>query len=158
VELFSAIRLGGKRIGTLYVCADNRDRAGRVHQYEEIAFVIVLFSLLTAFVLAARLQRLISLPIVELARVAARVSKEKSFSIRATPTKLNDEVGNLVDAFNSMLAELEQRDQTLVVHQAELEITVAQRTAELTAANEELLIAKNAAEKTAAVNAQLARE
>ena len=158
VELFSAIRFGDKRIGTLYVSADNRDRAARVRQYEEIAFVIVLFSLLTAFVLAARLQRLISAPIVELGRVAALVSKEKSFSIRATPPKLNDEVGDLVNAFNSMLADLEQRDQKLVLHQAELETTVAQRTAELTAANKELLIAKNAAEKAAAVNAQLARE
>jgi PAS domain S-box-containing protein len=158
IELFSAIRLGGKRIGTLYVSADNRDRAARVHQYEEIAAVIVVLSLLTAFVLAARLQRVISTPIVELARVAALVSKEKSFTVRATPTKLDDEVGNLVNAFNSMLAELEQRDHKLVVHQTELETTVAQRTAELTAANDELLIAKNAAEKAAAVNAQLARE
>jgi PAS domain S-box-containing protein len=158
VELFSAISFSGKRIGTLYVSADNRDRAARVRQYEEIAAAILVFSLLTAFVLAARLQRLISEPIVELARVAALVSKEKSFSVRATPTKLNDEVGNLVNAFNSMLAELEQRDHKLVVYQTELEITVAQRTAELTAANEELLTAKNAAERAAARSAQLARE
>ncbi|MEA2416828.1 MAG: hypothetical protein QOI58_3485, partial [Thermoanaerobaculia bacterium] len=116
------------------------------------------FSLLGAFVLAARLQRLISTPIVELARVAALVSKEKSFSVRAAPTKLNDEVGNLVNAFNSMLAELEQRDRKLVLYQTELETTVAQRTAELTTANAELIVAKNAAEKAAATSAQLARE
>ena len=158
VEFFSAIRFGGKRIGTLYVSADNRDRAARIQQYEEIAAVIVALSLLTAFVLAARLQSVISTPIVELARVATLVSREKSFTVRASPTKLNDEVGNLVNAFNSMLAELEQRDHKLVLHQTELETTVAQRTAELTAANEELLIAKNAAEKAAARSAQLARE
>src|SRR3954453_23020040 len=158
IELFAPIRLSGKRIGTLYVSADNRDRAARVRQYEEIAIAIVLFSLLTAFVLAARLQRLISSPIVDLARVAALVSKEKSFTVRATPTKLNDEVGNLVDAFNSMLAELEQRDDKLLVHQTELQSMVAQRIAELTAANDALLLAKNAAEKAATRSAQLARE
>jgi PAS domain S-box-containing protein len=158
VEFFSAIRLGDKRIGTLYISADNRDRAARVRQYEEIALTIVFFSLLAAFVMAARLQRLISAPIVELARVATLVSKEKSFSVRASPPKLNDEAGNLINAFNSMLAELEERDQKLVEYQTELETTVAQRTAELTSANEELLVAKNAAEKAAAVNAQLARE
>jgi PAS domain S-box-containing protein len=158
VELFSPISFSGKRIGTLYVSADNRDRAVRVRQYEEIAGAILVFSLLGAFVLAARLQRLISTPIVELARVAALVSKEKSFSVRAAPTKLNDEVGNLVNAFNSMLAELEQRDRKLVLYQAELETTVAQRTAELTEANQELLLAKNAAEKAAVRSAQLARE
>jgi PAS domain S-box-containing protein len=158
IELFSPIRHRGKRIGTLYVAADNRDRAARVHQYKEIAITILLFSLLTAFVLAARLQRLISAPIVDLARVAALVSNEKSFTVRATPTKLNDEVGNLVDAFNGMLAELEQRDRKLQVYQTELETTVALRTAELTTANDALLIAKNAAEKAASRNAQLARE
>ncbi|MBV8545181.1 MAG: response regulator [Acidobacteria bacterium] len=158
LELFSAIRLGDKRIGTLYVSADNRDRAARVQQYKEIAAVIVVFSLLAAFLLAARLQRLISAPIVELARVAALVSKEKSFIVRAAPTKLNDELGNLVNAFNRMLDELEQRDHKLVEHQTQLETTVAQRTAELTVANQELLMAKNAAEKAAAQSAQLARE
>jgi PAS domain S-box-containing protein len=158
IELFSPIRLGAARVGTLYIAADTSDRDARLLQYGKIGGGIVLFSLLAAFVLAARLQRLISTPIVELARVAALVSKEKSFTVRATPTKLNDEVGNLVNAFNSMLAELEQRDHNLVLYQTQLETTVMQRTAELTAANEELLIAKNAAEKAAAVNAQLARQ
>ena len=57
-----------------------------------------------------------------------------------------------------MLAELEQREQKLVLHQAQLETTVDQRTAELTAANQELRLAKNAAEKAAAISARLARE
>ena len=60
--------------------------------------------------------------------------------------------------FNSMLAEIEQRDDRLLLHQTHLEETVALRTGELTAANEELLVAKNAAEKVAEINAQLARE
>ena len=78
VELFSAIRFNGKRIGTLYVAADNRDRAARVQQYEEIAGVILVFSLLAAFVLAARLQRLISEPIVEpRSRGGARLEREE---------------------------------------------------------------------------------
>ncbi len=160
VELFSPIRLGNARIGTLYVAADARDRNARLRQYGEIAAGIVLFSLLTAFVLAARLQGRISGPIIELARVAALVSRDKSFTVRASHPGLNDgdEIGNLMIGFNSMLAELEQREHKLVLHQTQLETTVAQRTAELTAANQELLLAKNAAEKAAAINAQLARE
>jgi len=60
--------------------------------------------------------------------------------------------------FNSMLAELEQRDQKLVAYKTQLEMTVAQRTTQLTLANKELLVAKNAAENVAAINAQLARQ
>jgi PAS domain S-box-containing protein len=160
VELFSAIRLGNARIGTMYVAADARDRNVRLRQYGEIAAGIVLLSLLAASVLAARLQGRISGPIVELARVAALVSKDKSFTVRASHPGLNDgdEIGNLMIGFNSMLAELEQRDQKLLLHQTHLEAMVDCRTAELTVANEELLLAKNAAEKAAAINAQLARE
>ena len=160
VEMFSPIRLGDTRIGTLYVAADARDRNARLRQYGEIAAAILLLSLLTAFVLAARLQGRISAPIVELARVAALVSRDKTFSVRAHHKDLNDgdEIGNLMTGFNSMLAELEQREQKLVLHQAQLETTVDQRTAELTAANQELLLAKNAAEKAAAISAHLARE
>lgn len=160
VEMFSPIRLGDTRIGTIYVAADARDRNARLRQYGEIAAAILLLSLLTAFVLAARLQGRISAPIVELARVAALVSRDKTFSVRVQHKDLNDgdEIGNLMTGFNSMLAELEQREQKLVLHQAQLETTVDQRTAELTAANQELLLAKNAAEKAAAISAHLARE
>jgi PAS domain S-box-containing protein len=159
-EFYDPIVLNHQRIGTLYIASDMRDRNARLKQYGQIAASILAVSLLTAFVLAARLQRRISAPIVELARVAALVSREKTFNMRAKHTEFKDgdEVGNLVLGFNVMLAELEERDHKLLVHQTKLETTVAQRTAELTAANEELLIAKNTAEKAAAMNAQLARE
>lgn len=159
-ELFSPIRVDGRRIGTLYIVADQRDHNARLWQYGQIAGSIVLLSLLTALVLAAGLQRSISEPIAELARVAALVSKDKSFSVRASNLGGNDrdEIANLVTGFNGMLAELELRDHNLALHQTQLVTTVAQRTAELTAANEELLAAKGAAERAAAANAQLARE
>jgi PAS domain S-box-containing protein len=160
LDSFSAIRFDGARIGTLFIAADMRDRSARIHQYLEIGAFIVLLSLLAALALAAGLQRRISEPIVELARVAALVSRDKTFTVRATYRELKegDEIGNLVRGFNAMLAELEQRDRELVLYQTQLVSTVAQRTAELTTANEELHAAKDAAEKAAAVNAQLARE
>jgi PAS domain S-box-containing protein len=160
IEFFYPIQLDHQRIGTLYIVSDTRDRNARLKQYGQIATIIIFFSLLIAFILAARLQRGISEPIVELAAVAALVSREKTFSVRVSHRSLDDgnEIGNLMTGFNSMLAGLEQRDQKLVLYQSELETTVAQRTAELTTANEELLVAKNTAEKIAAINAQLARE
>src|SRR4029077_2528925 len=92
-------------------------------------------SLLFAFVLSSRLQRNISEPIVELARVASLVSHHKNYSTRVNLRGLNDddEIDHLMAGFNSMLAEIEQRDGRL-------------------------LVAKNAAEKVAEINAQLARE
>lgn len=160
LEMFYGIRLDGERIGTLYIASDARDRNARLKEYAIIAAGIGLLSLLIAFVLSWWLQGSISRPIVELARVASYVSEHKNFSVRASHPRLNEgnEIGNLMTGFNGMLAEIEQRDHRLLLHQTDLEETVALRTAELTAANAELLVAKNAAERIAESNAQLARE
>ncbi len=160
IELFYPIQLDHQRLGTLYIASDTRDRTVRLKQYGQIAAVIIFFSLCVALILAARLQRGISEPIVALAGVAAVISREKTFSVRINHRSVenDDEIGELMTGFNSMLAELEQRDQKLLLHQTRLEKMVDCRTAELTVANEELLLAKNAAEKAAAISTQLARE
>jgi PAS domain S-box-containing protein len=160
VEMFYSILFDGERIGTLYVACDARDRNERLKQYAEIAAGIVLGSLLVAFVLSWRLQGRITEPIVELSRVAGLVTETKNFSVRAAHRTLNDgdEISNLMLGFNGMLAEIEQRDDRLLLIQTHLEKTVACRTEELTVANEELLSAKNAAERIAEINARLARE
>jgi len=152
LSLFYAIRLDHERIGTLYIVSDARNQNARLKQYAMIAAGIVLVSLLSAFVLSSKLQRSISEPIVELARVAGNVSQHKDYTVRATPRMhTGDEIGALVTGFNSMLAEIELRDGSLLLHQTRLEETVALRTSELT-------VAKTAAEKAAEMNAQLARE
>jgi len=160
VEIFLPITRDGERIGTVYIVSDQQDLRNRLKTDAQSTAIILLVCLFAAFILSSRLQRSISGPVVELARVAGLVSRNKSFSVRAIHTggDGDDEIDNLMMGFNSMLAELEQRDQKLVLYQTQLETTVAQRTAELTLANEELLAAKNAAEKAATINAKLARE
>lgn len=161
LEVFHTIRLDGERIGTLYMAADARDRNARLKEYGIIAAGIGLLSLLIAFLLSRWMQGSISRPIVELARVARFVSEHKNFSVRAssdTGSNEENEIDNLMAGFNTMLAEIEQRDHQLLLHQTHLEETVALRTGELTTANEALLVAKNAAERAAAINAELALE
>jgi PAS domain S-box-containing protein len=159
-ELFYGIQLDHERVGTVYIAVDASDRNNRLVQYAQIAATIIFISLLAAFILAAWLQRVLSGPIVELARVAKQVSEHKDYSVRATPHNANsgDEIANLIAGFNGMLTEIEQRDDRLLLIQTHLEKAVACRTEELTVANEELLAAKNAAEKIAEVNVQLAKE
>src|SRR5258708_3687478 len=70
LELIHEIRLRHHRIGTLYMVSDSRDHNARLKRDAEIAALIVLGALFFAFVLSSRLQREISVPIVELARVA----------------------------------------------------------------------------------------
>jgi PAS domain S-box-containing protein len=160
VELYRPIMRDGERVGTLYVASDLRQLNARMREDAQVMAVILLVCLAVALILSNRLQGRISDPIVELARVADAVSERKDYSVRATSrvTHSGDEIGNLMRGFNGMLAEIERRDDSLVMVQTNLEKTVARRTEQLTSANEQLLVAKTAAEKIADINEQLARE
>jgi light-regulated signal transduction histidine kinase (bacteriophytochrome) len=111
-----------------------------------------------AFAYSERLQRSVSLPILEVARVAREVAETADYSRRA-PLLSDDEVGLLSKSFNGLLAEVEARSHALAESNAELaremrvkdeaereilrlnselEVRVRERTAQLTSAMQEL--------------------
>jgi two-component system, sensor histidine kinase len=68
--------------------------------------------------------------------------------VRVTPHG-RDETGVLIGAFNDMLAQIQLRDAELEGRRERLELQVADRTRELTRANQELAAAKERAESLA---------
>src|SRR5205085_1593271 len=82
-----------------------------------------------------RLQRSISAPIAHLSAVAARVSHDKDYAVRAEKYA-DDDLGRLIDTFNQMLTEIQSRDKELLLHGVRLEEQVAARTVELVHAKE----------------------
>jgi PAS domain S-box-containing protein len=161
VELVVPVTRDGERAGFVYLIADQRDERARLEQDAAVTAATLLACLSVALILSSRLHKRVTGPVVELARIAAEVSERKDYSVRATPRNAansGNEIANLIAGFNGMLTEIEQRDDRLLLIQTHLEKAVVCRTEELTVANEELLAAKNAAEKIAEVNVQLARE
>lgn len=145
LELFHSITLDGQIVGTLYLHSDLQELGTRLWRYSEIVGLILLGSSLLTFLLATRLQRVISKSIVGLAETARIVSAERNYELRATKLG-NDEVGLLIDDFNDMLAQIQFRDEELLHHREHLEQQVVLRTAELQALNYELTISKERAE------------
>ena len=93
--------------GYLYLESDLRYFYERVKIYSAIAALIMFGSVIVALVLANRLQKRISEPIIALANTARIVSERRDYSVRA-PKLAPDELGVLTDAFNEMLARIEQ--------------------------------------------------
>ena len=147
------IVLDGEEIGTLVLESDLLRIRQRAWRYLEVAGVVLLGGLIMAFFVGRRLQRPISDPVVDLARVAAAVRKEEDYSIRAQP-RGDDELGRLVGTFNQMLSAIEARDEALRRHQEDLETEVEARTAELLAKNRDLKAAKERAEQAALAKSQ----
>jgi light-regulated signal transduction histidine kinase (bacteriophytochrome) len=102
-----------------------------------VVCLAVIGSIAIAFVLSTWLQRRIARPVLALAEVASAVSERKDFSLRSNSAS-DDEVGVLVEAFDQMLGEIQQRDSEIRKLNADLERRVAARTAELEASNKEL--------------------
>lgn len=124
------IWLNGEHIGTIFVKSDLQALHTRTDRFVAIVAVIILLSFIAVYLLASRLQRLISGPILALSQTAAAVSVEKDYSLRATKTT-DDEVGSLVDRFNEMLARIQEHEAALRSARDELEIRVDERTSEL---------------------------
>jgi signal transduction histidine kinase len=80
-----------------------------------------------ALLLSLRLQRVIARPIEELAAAAAVVRERGDYGVRATP-RSGDEVGELVEGFNRMLEQIQQRDAALLISKGALELRVEERT------------------------------
>ncbi len=159
VEVVRGIVVDGTRIGTVYIVADERELYGRMREDAALGAVVILVSLIAAFLMSARLQRVISEPIVELARVARSVTNDGNYQVRAASGlgARTNEIGALLAGFNGMLAEIEKRDATLMDYGAQLESVVTTRTAELRFANQELTLARDEAERIAEINGRLSR-
>jgi signal transduction histidine kinase/DNA-binding response OmpR family regulator len=145
LRIFHEILLKHQPIGGIYLESDLGEVNSKLREFALIVSITLMVALLVAFILSAKLQTVISEPIVRLARTAQAVSVQKDFAVRAAKTS-NDDLGQLTDAFNGMLAEIQQRDGELQRHRDRLEHEVTARTAELVAANSALSAAKEKAE------------
>ena len=136
-KLFKQINENDETIGTVYIQLDLSQIKAMLWLKAGTIAMIVLACSLVAYLVSLRLQRVISRPILSLAKVARAVSQKKDYSTRA-PKQNGDEIGSLIDAFNEMLEQIQQRDSALIDAKNKLETRVKERTAELTLANEEL--------------------
>ncbi|MBI1747844.1 MAG: response regulator [Acidobacteria bacterium] len=140
------IVLDRETIGTVYLESDLLELRARLQRYIMIISFVLVGSALVAFFLSFRLQSAISGPILHLSEAAKIVSSDKNYSMRVRKQS-QDELGQLIDAFNEMLAQIQHQDLKLRSHHEHLEEEVAQRTAEIIAVNDQLIQAKEKAEE-----------
>jgi len=114
LEFFRRIVLDGEAIGTVYLRSDMEEMRSRVRRHAIVGSLVILVTSFLGYLLSSRLQRVISEPIRDLVQIAHVVSEKKDYSIRATRQN-RDEVGTLIDAFNEMLRQIQQRDAALTV-------------------------------------------
>jgi PAS domain S-box-containing protein len=127
VEGFVPVMLEGKRIGALYIRRSTKDTEDRLLLYSVIAGSVIVVSFVLTYLLSSRLERTISNPLISLSQIAAKVSEDHDYSVRATDPA-DGEVGQLKDAFNLMLSKIEIQNNEIQRHNQELETKIDERT------------------------------
>ncbi len=148
LEVFQEVTINGEHVGTLFLQSDMRQWSLRAKRYANILIIFVLVSGLFALFVSSKLQGLISKPILHLEDTMRMVSSNKNYAVRAVKT-YSDEIGRLIDGFNTMLSEIQQRDTALQSTNGELKTRTQELEEEVfqrKQAQEELLNAKHAAE------------
>jgi PAS domain S-box-containing protein len=130
VELTQPVVRGGEALGTIYLRAQY-DVVDRVEAYLGIFAVVMLLSLAVAYAFSRQLQTVITEPLDAMTLVARKIVDRRDYALRAGKTT-DDEIGLVVDAFNSMLDEVQSQTRALQQSNAALteEIKVRQATEE----------------------------
>lgn len=125
LKLFKRIVDSDEILGTLYM----ESSSNVTHQLMVslgILVAMMLASLLGTILLSRNLQQSVIGPVLAVASVARTVVEKRDFSLRAEKTS-NDETGVLVDAFNNMLDELNDRARALEAANRALEHEIEDR-------------------------------
>ena len=143
MNIYYPIVLDEKKIGTLYF----QVRLDKLTNRLAVSGLLLLFSLalilFLVFLVSDRLQRLITGPISLLAATARKITEPGDYRIRVEKTT-DDEIGGLIEDFNTMLDVIGQRETELSEHRNHLEMLVKDRTEQLRQKCDEALAAARA--------------
>jgi PAS domain S-box-containing protein len=127
LNVYHEVKYDRSSIGTVYIKSNLNIFQNRIKRYALIFVIVFLLTITIVSGLIARLQRIVSAPILKLAAKVKQVSEEKDLTLRAD-INTSDEIGYLSLRFNEMLDEVERRDndlrstqEKLMQHASELE-------------------------------------
>jgi signal transduction histidine kinase/DNA-binding response OmpR family regulator len=137
VVIFRPLTNGAQKIGTLYLKAKfgGLEKERLLEPLRGMA-ILFLLSMLFAVMASRFMQRGISEPISRLAEAARQVAVDGDYNVRVD-SRGGGETGVLVEAFNSMLTTIQQRDAELVVAKTTAE-NARERLAEINVMLEEV--------------------
>jgi two-component sensor histidine kinase len=128
--LFRGINIEEDKIGNVYIRSNLGEIRTRLKRYTGIVLFVLGMSILTSYLITAKLQQFISDPILHLANIAREVSLRKDYTIRAKKTSM-DELGFLTERFNEMLMQIQNQNVALQKAHHELEIRAQELQSEL---------------------------
>lgn len=133
-----SIQLSDKIIGHVVLRVDLSALNAQLQYFVLFMTAFSLLLLALATIVCMRLNQGILGPVTQLAETMATVSQTQNYGV-SVAKRYNDEIGVLVDGFNSMLDGIGKRDDELAAYRNDLQNLVGVRTKELEIANSQLI-------------------
>jgi signal transduction histidine kinase len=111
----------GKKICSVLVIRSLRDFYDRYSQLALLSLLVIGAATVLAGVLSLSAQRVITSPILELAELAQKITLSNDFSLRVGQKKRSDEIGNLIEAIDKLLENIQLRNQSLLASKEQAE-------------------------------------
>lgn len=108
LHIFQTITYQNQDYGTIYLRISTAEVQNKIAYNLLILFVLILVLFLPVILLANRLQKNISVPLVKLSEVTKEISEKGDFSVRVQPSG-NDEIGVLYNQFNKMFEQIQRK-------------------------------------------------
>jgi len=143
IEVHAPVMSKGHQIGQVVVVHKSEDFARTLLQALAGIFGLAAIALGLALFVARRLQKAMIRPLTDLTGAIEAISQQGDFT-RRVETKSRDELGVLVNGFNTMIDAIRVRDKKLEAHLIGLEQEVEDRTADYLKARDEALSANAA--------------
>ncbi|MCM8531383.1 MAG: ATP-binding protein [Lentisphaeraceae bacterium] len=120
IQVMSALTLDPQNIASIVIITNLNHLTNGFYEDVFMTLGVVFFVIVITLVLAVKLQRSVTTPIVELSKAARYISEYEDFTYR-TKNFENDEIGDLTTAFNHMLSQIEKRTKELLVERQNAE-------------------------------------
>jgi signal transduction histidine kinase/DNA-binding response OmpR family regulator len=137
IQIIQPLYLDNELLGYLLLRGSYESFYGKLYNYAHTILLALAIALIVSLSMSLRLQRIISRPIIRVAKFINRVTESKTYTERAKK-ETNDELGILVVAFNQMLEQLDlslqkrdEAEQALAHHLEHLQETIDEQTKDL---------------------------
>ncbi|MCG8613908.1 MAG: ATP-binding protein [Pseudomonadales bacterium] len=137
LQIAHPIKSQDNTIGYLYIEITLQEIRKHIDNF--LLFTLFVGCLIAGLIilLSAFMHRIISVPLYHLKFIAQKVAEKQDYSLKASKES-EDEIGELVDAFNAMLTTIADQNRIITDQKAQLEHTIDKMSLELKNANEEV--------------------
>ncbi len=127
-----------KILGHVAIRTDLQTKRKRLGLFVTAMFSVCVLFFVVVWIVCKRLISIIVVPITELAHAVNKVSGSQDYTMRVTK-HCTDEVGELIDGFNELLAQIHKKERQFTEQQLRLEELVQKRTMELETSKNRLI-------------------